>query len=89
MDGAAVGAGEKAASAPARQKYKPPALVASNENISAGAEKKSQETSWAARTTLPPCIGKVLKRLHYPLDVILLCVRWYVACSLTLRNLKK
>jgi len=31
------------------------------------------------RTTLPPEIAKVMKRLHYPLDVILLCVRWYVA----------
>jgi putative transposase len=42
-----------------------------------------------ARTTLPPGIGKVLKRLHYPLDVILLCVRWYVAYSLSLRNLEE
>jgi putative transposase len=32
---------------------------------------------------------KVLKRLHYPLDVILLCVRWYVAYSLSLRNLEE
>src|ERR1700760_375464 len=39
------------------------------------------------RETLPTGIGKVLKRLHYPLDVILLCVRWYVAYSLSLRNL--
>jgi len=31
----------------------------------------------------------VLKRLHYPLDVMLLCVRWYVACSLSLRNLEE
>jgi len=29
-------------------------------------------------------IAKVLKRLHYPLDVMLLCVRWYVAYSLSL-----
>jgi transposase-like protein len=29
----------------------------------------------------------VLKRLHYPLHVILLCVRWYAAYSLSLRNL--
>jgi hypothetical protein len=29
-----------------------------------------------ARKTLPADIGKVLKRLRYPLDVILLCVRW-------------
>ena len=26
---------------------------------------------------LNPVVAKVLKRLHYPLDVILLCVRWY------------
>jgi putative transposase len=30
-----------------------------------------------------------LKRLHYPLDVILLSVRWYVAYSLSLRNLEE
>jgi len=40
------------------------------------------------RRTLLADIGKVLKRLHYPLDVILLCVRWYVAYSLSLRNLE-
>jgi hypothetical protein len=28
-------------------------------------------------------IAKVLKRLHYPLDVMLLCVRWYVAYQST------
>ncbi|MEM5373545.1 IS6 family transposase, partial [Paraburkholderia azotifigens] len=39
------------------------------------------------RTTLAPGLAKVLKRLHYPLEVILLCVRWYVAYSLSLRNL--
>lgn len=41
------------------------------------------------RKTLPTGIAKVLKRLHYPLDVILLCVRWYVAYSLSLRNLEE
>jgi putative transposase len=41
------------------------------------------------RKTLTTGIGKVLKRLHYPLDVILLCVRWYVAYSLSLRNLEE
>jgi putative transposase len=46
-------------------------------------------TSRTARTTLPPGMAKVLKRLHYPLDVILLCVRWYVAYSLSLRNLEE
>ncbi|CAB3775300.1 IS6 family transposase ISBmu21 [Paraburkholderia humisilvae] len=38
---------------------------------------------------LPAGIGKVLKRLHYPLEVIVLCVRWYVAYSLSLRNLEE
>jgi len=39
------------------------------------------------RKIWPAGISKVLKRLHYPLDVILLSVRWYVAYSLSLRNL--
>ncbi|MBU7442604.1 IS6 family transposase [Paraburkholderia fungorum] len=38
---------------------------------------------------MDPGIAKVLKRLHYPLEVILLCVRWYVAYSLSLRNLEE
>jgi hypothetical protein len=46
-------------------------------------------TGKTPRKTLPPGIAKVLKRLHYPLDVILLCVRWYVAYSLSLRNLEE
>ncbi|MBC8742867.1 IS6 family transposase, partial [Paraburkholderia sp. UCT31] len=29
-------------------------------------------------TSLNAGRNKVLKRLHYPLDVILTCVRWYV-----------
>ncbi|CAG9271514.1 hypothetical protein PUN4_650004 [Paraburkholderia unamae] len=41
------------------------------------------------RTTLALGIAKVLKRLHYPLDVILMCVRWYVAYGLSLRNLEE
>jgi putative transposase len=39
-----------------------------------------------ARKALPAGVGKVLKRLHHPLDVILLCVWWYVD-SLSLRDL--
>jgi transposase-like protein len=31
----------------------------------------------------------VLKRLHYPLDVILTCVRRYVAYQLSLRHLEE
>src|ERR1700741_4559010 len=39
--------------------------------------------------TLNPAVAKVLKRLHYPLDVILLCVRWYIAYPLSLRHLEE
>jgi len=42
-----------------------------------------------ARRTLPAGVAKVLKRLHYPLAVILLCVRWYVAYALSLRHLEE
>ena len=38
-------------------------------------------------TTLNPALARMLKRLHYPLDVILICVRWYVAYPLSLRHL--
>ncbi|RAR54532.1 transposase-like protein [Paraburkholderia unamae] len=34
-------------------------------------------------------MAKVLQRLHYPLDVILMCVRWYVAYPLSLRHLEQ
>ncbi|WP_116610126.1 IS6 family transposase [Paraburkholderia unamae] len=39
--------------------------------------------------TLNPAVARVLKRLHYPLDVILTCVRWYVTYPLSLRNLEQ
>src|SRR6202166_4303629 len=42
-----------------------------------------------SRKTLPPGVAKVMKRLHFPLDVILRCVRWYVAYSLSLRDLEE
>ena len=34
-------------------------------------------------------LRKVLKRLHYPIDVMLLFVRWFVAYALNLRNLEE
>ena len=34
-------------------------------------------------------LKKVLKRLHYPLDVMLTCVRWYVAYPLSLRHIEE
>ena len=39
--------------------------------------------------TLNPAVARVLKRLHYPLDTILTCVRWYVVYPLSLRNLEE
>jgi putative transposase len=41
------------------------------------------------KQNLNPAVAKVLKRLHYPLEVILLCVRWYVAYPLSLRHLEQ
>jgi len=34
-------------------------------------------------------LRKVLKRLHYPLEVMLTCVRWYVAYPLCLRHIEE
>ncbi|EEA02821.1 integrase catalytic region [Burkholderia sp. H160] len=39
--------------------------------------------------TLNPAAARVLKRRHYPFDVILTCVRWYVADPLSLRDLEE
>ena len=34
-------------------------------------------------------LRKVIKRLHYPLEVMLVCVRWYAVYPLSLRNLEE
>jgi putative transposase len=34
-------------------------------------------------------LRKVIKRLHYPLEVMLVCVRWYAAYPLSLRHIKE
>jgi transposase-like protein len=36
-----------------------------------------------------PDLRKVLKRLHYPLEVMLVCVRWYAAYPLSFRHLEE
>ncbi len=36
-----------------------------------------------------PLIRKAFKRLHYPVDIIAPCVRWYLAYALSLRNLEE
>jgi putative transposase len=34
-------------------------------------------------------LRNAFSRLHYPIDVIAQCVRWYLAYSLSLRNLEE
>ncbi len=34
-------------------------------------------------------LRNAFKRLHYPADVTAQCVRWYLACALSLRNLEE
>lgn len=36
-----------------------------------------------------PELRRVLKRLHYPLEVMLVCVRWYAAYPLSFRHLEE
>ena len=36
-----------------------------------------------------PLIPKAFKRLHYPVDIIAQSIRWYLAYSLSLRNLEQ
>jgi putative transposase len=38
---------------------------------------------------LDPGVARVLKQMHYPLEVMLRCVRWYVAYPLGLRHLEE
>jgi putative transposase len=39
--------------------------------------------------TMNDTLSRVFKRLHYPVEVILVCVRWYVAYPLSLRHLEE
>ena len=34
-------------------------------------------------------VQQSFQRLHYPVEIILLCLRWYLAYSLSLRNLEE
>lgn len=43
----------------------------------------------ALEKTMNDAMSKVLKRLHYPIEVMLVCVRWYAAYPLSLRNLEE
>jgi hypothetical protein len=35
------------------------------------------------KQTLTPALARVFKRLNFPFDVMLMCVRWYVAYGLS------
>ena len=41
------------------------------------------------KSLIDSTLRKVLKRLHYPLEVMLTCVRWYVAYPLSLRHIEE
>lgn len=42
-----------------------------------------------AETAMIPELRRVLKRLHYPLEVMLVCARWYAAYPLSFRHLEE
>ncbi len=41
------------------------------------------------QSLIKSALRKVPKRLHYPLEVMLVCVRWYVAYPLSLRHIEE
>jgi transposase-like protein len=41
------------------------------------------------KTAMIPELRRVLKRLHYPLEVMLVCARWYAAYPLSFRHLEE
>ena len=34
-------------------------------------------------------LRKAIKRMHYALEVMLVCVRWYAACPLSFRHIEE
>ena len=41
------------------------------------------------KSSINSALRKVLKRIHYPLEVILTCERWYVSYPLSLRHVEE
>ena len=41
------------------------------------------------RTKMIEVLRRVVQRLHYPLEVMLVCVRWYAAYPLSFRNIEE
>jgi putative transposase len=42
-----------------------------------------------SKTAMTGELRKVLKRLHYPLEIMLVCARWYAAYPLSLRHIEE
>jgi transposase-like protein len=45
--------------------------------------------SEAPKKKMIESLRRVLKRLHYPIEVMLVCVRWYAAYPLSLRHIEE
>ena len=41
------------------------------------------------KISINSALRKVLKRFHYPVEVMLTCVRWYVTYPLSLRHIEE
>ena len=41
------------------------------------------------RTKMIEGLRRVVQRMHYPLEVMLVCVRWYAAYPLSFRTLRR
>jgi putative transposase len=41
------------------------------------------------RTKMIEALRRVVKRMHYPLEIMLVCVRWYAAYPLSFRNIEE
>ncbi len=41
------------------------------------------------RTKLIGALRRVVQRMHYPLEVMLVCVRWYAAYPLSFRQIEE
>src|SRR5450631_2356217 len=48
-----------------------------------------ESMSEAPKKKMIESLRKVLKRLHYPIEVMLVCVRWYAAYPLSLRHIEE
>ncbi len=41
------------------------------------------------RSKMIEALGRVILRMHYPLEVMLVCVRWYAAYPLSFRHIEE